>query len=67
MQKNGFQTTKTNETPAKNWNMPFDVVVTQAHAHVHVRAGEDHLVGMLSIGGPSISAAQAVSSNKCPL
>ena len=27
MQKIGFQTTKTNETPAKNWNMPFDVVV----------------------------------------
>ena len=39
----------------------------QAHAHVHVDAGEDHLVGMLSIGGPSISAARAVSSNKCPL
>ena len=28
MQKIGFQTTKTNETPAKNWNMPFDVVVS---------------------------------------
>ena len=27
MQKIGFQTTKTNETPAKNWNMTFDVVV----------------------------------------
>ena len=29
MQKIGFQTTKTNETPAKNWNMPFDVVVSR--------------------------------------
>ena len=27
MQKIGSQTTKTNETPAKNWDMPFDVVV----------------------------------------
>ena len=29
MQKIGFQTTKTNETPAKNWNMTFDVVVVK--------------------------------------
>ena len=27
MQKIGFQTKRTNETPAKNRNMPFDVVV----------------------------------------
>ena len=29
MQKIRIEITKTNKTPAKNWNIPFDVVVMQ--------------------------------------